>query len=52
MDRKDPEYKLFKEEFWLWFDDLPIIKKEMFWRYKDDMAETNFYFSVYSKKNG
>jgi hypothetical protein len=50
MDRKDPEYKLFKEEFWLWFDDLPIIKKEMFWRYKDDMAETNFYFSVYSKK--
>jgi hypothetical protein len=50
MNRKDPEYKLFKEQFWEWFDLLPTKKKEVFWRYKDDMAETNFYFTVYSKK--
>lgn len=50
MDRKHTDYPKFKEEFWIWFDDLPRIKKEMFWRYKEDMAETNFYFSIYSKK--
>jgi hypothetical protein len=50
MDRKHPEYPDFKEQFWEWFDSLPQKKKEMFWRYKDDMAETNFYFTVYSKK--
>jgi hypothetical protein len=50
MDRKHPDYLKFKEEFWNWFDDLPRIRKEMFWQYKDDMAETNFYFSVWSKK--
>jgi hypothetical protein len=50
MDRKHPDYPKFKEEFWQWFDELPDSKKKMFWRYKDDMAETNFFFTVYSKK--
>lgn len=50
MDPKHPDYPKFKDEFWPWFDTLPQKKKEMFWRYKDDMAETNFYFTVYSKK--
>jgi len=52
MDRKGPEYETFKREFWEWFDELPKQKKEMFWRHKDGggMAETNFYFTVYSKK--
>jgi hypothetical protein len=50
MDRKCPEYETFKRDFWEWFDLLPRRKKEMFWRHKDDMAETNFYFAVYSKK--
>jgi hypothetical protein len=50
MNRKDPEYTEFKQKFWDWFDQLPMKKKEVFWRYKDDMAETNFYFTVYSKK--
>jgi hypothetical protein len=50
MDPKHPEYPQFKEEFWKWFDELPDVKKKMFWRYKEDMAETNFYFTVYSKK--
>lgn len=49
MDRKHSNYPIFKEEFWIWFDALPRKKKEVFWRYKDDMAETNFYFTVYSK---
>jgi hypothetical protein len=50
MDRKHPEYLEFKQQFWSWFDSLPKNKKEMFWQYKDDMSETNFYFTVYSKK--
>jgi hypothetical protein len=52
MDRQHPDFPLFKEEFWIWFDALPKQKKEMFWRHKDGggMAETNFYFTVYSKK--
>lgn len=49
MDRKHPDYPEFKQQFWIWFDLLPQKKKEMFWRYKEDMAETNFYFTVYSK---
>ena len=49
MNRKDPNYSSFKEQFWNWFDQLPIKKKEVFWHYRDDMAETNFYFTVYSK---
>ena len=49
MNRKDPDYPLFKEHFWKWFDQLPKKKKEVFWRYKDGKAETNFYFTVYSK---
>ena len=52
MDRKHSDYHTFKEEFWIWFDELPKQKKEMFWQHKDGggMAETNFYFTVYSKK--
>lgn len=50
MDRKNPEYLDFKKEFWEWFDKLPQSKKRMFWHYKEDMAETNFYFTVYTKK--
>lgn len=49
MDRKHPEYLTFKEQFWEWFDTLPQKKKEVFWRYKHDMAETNFYFTTYAK---
>lgn len=51
MNRKDPEYQEFKREFWQWFDRLPTEKKKVFWRYKDDMAETNFYFTVWSKNS-
>lgn len=51
MNRKDPKYPEFKKEFWEWFDNLPPEKKNVFWRYKEDMAETNYYFSVYSRKN-
>jgi len=53
MDRKHPDYETFKQGFWEWFDNLPKQKKEMFWRHKDGggMAETNFYFTVYSKKS-
>jgi len=45
-------YKNFKKEFWEWFDELPIEMKKKFWYYKEDMSETNFYFSVYTKKSG
>lgn len=44
------EYLIFKKEFWEWFDELPIDMKKKFWYYKEDMSETNFYFSVYAKK--
>jgi hypothetical protein len=50
MNRKSAEYPHFKKEFWKWFDDLPWYKKHMFWYYKDDMAETNFFFTVYSRR--
>lgn len=43
-------YSQFKREFWEWFDSLPFSKKKMFWEYKEDFAEANFYFTVYSKK--
>jgi hypothetical protein len=49
MQRTDPKYSEFKKEFWKWFDSLPLQRKEVFWRYKEDMAETNFYFTVWSK---
>lgn len=45
------EYTEFKKEFWLWFDSLPISEKKKFWYFKDDMAETNFYFRVW-QNNG
>jgi hypothetical protein len=51
MNRSHPDYPKFKKEFWEWFDTLPQTKKEMFWKYKEDMAETNFYFTVYQKKS-
>jgi hypothetical protein len=50
MQRTDPKYNEFKAEFWDWFDSLPRQKKEVFWRYKEDMAETNFYFTTWNKK--
>lgn len=50
MNRSDKEYKEFKKEFWEWFDKLPWHRKYSFWYFKEDMAETNFYFSVYAKK--
>ena len=50
MQRTDPNYNEFKAEFWDWFDSLPRQKKEVFWRYKEDMAETNFYFTTWTKK--
>jgi hypothetical protein len=50
MNRKSADYPHFKKEFWKWFDDLPWYKKHMFFYYKDDMAETNFFFTVYSRR--
>jgi len=49
MDPKHPDYPKFKQEFWKWFDSLPPQKKRVFQRYKEDMAESNFYFTVWSK---
>jgi hypothetical protein len=50
MKRSDPEYPKFKKEFWEWFDCLPDKKKRLFWSYKEDMAEMNFFFTVWEKK--
>jgi len=50
MNPRHPEYKKFKKEFWEWFDSQPIEKKRMFWNFKEDMAETNFYFTVWQHK--
>jgi hypothetical protein len=49
MDRNHPDYQIFKKEFWKWFDSLPEVKKNVFLYYKDDMAETNFFFTVWRK---
>jgi len=49
MSPKHPDYPKFKKEFWLWFDSLPKVKKKMFWNYKEDLAETNFFFTVWEK---
>jgi hypothetical protein len=49
MNPSHPDYKSFKEDFWKWFDALPLKKKEVFWTYKEDMSETNFFFTVYVK---
>ena len=51
MDRNHPNYKQFKQEFWLWFDNLPKAKKKVFWGYKHDMAEANFYFTQWERRN-
>jgi len=50
MNRNSEDYSEFKKEFWEWFDRLPKGKKMMFWYYKEDISETNFYFTVYAKK--
>lgn len=44
------QYPEFKNHFWKWFDNLPIQMKQKFWYYQEDIAETNFYFSVWSKR--
>ena len=51
MNRLHPDYPEFKKEFWEWFDQLPQKKKEMFWKYKEDMAECFYYFAVFTKKS-
>jgi hypothetical protein len=49
MSEKFEGYLEFKRQFWDWFDSLPRSKKEKFWSYREDMAEANFYFSVWKK---
>jgi hypothetical protein len=49
MKNNISDYQKFKEEFWVWFDNLPPQKKKVFWNYKEDMSETNFYFTVWAK---
>lgn len=44
------DYDHFKEQFWIWFDEQPLFWKEKFWNFREDMAETNFYFSEYENK--
>lgn len=43
----EKEYKKFKKLFWVWFDALPNDKKKEFWYFKQDMAETYFFFRHY-----
>jgi hypothetical protein len=50
MNINHKDYPEFKKSFWVWFDNLPKGKKMTFWYYADDMAETNFFFTVYSKQ--
>ncbi len=45
----EEEYPTFKRLFWQWFDALPLQEKQKFWYYHQDIAETNFFFSVYNK---
>lgn len=52
MHPKHDNYPEFKEQFWEWFDNLPARKKKMFWRFRDDMAEENFYFTVWRYEEG
>ena len=40
----DPE---FKKAFWEWFDKLPLIEKERFWRFPHDFACLYFYNKYY-----
>lgn len=51
MDLRGSEYIDFKKEFWYWFDNLPRERKESFWNYPYDASETNFFFTVWEKKN-
>jgi hypothetical protein len=37
----------FKKAFWEWFDNLPQKQREKFQTYPMDMAELNFYNTVY-----
>jgi len=50
MKITDKNYPEFKKEFWKWFDSLPYHKRQMFYFFKEDMAETHFYFTTYSKE--
>ena len=50
MNMPKSEYPQFKKEFWEWFDALPQQKRRSFMYYDHDIAETNFYFKVWSKK--
>ena len=44
------EYKNFKRDFWVWYDSLLSYERHKLMYYKEDIAETNFYFSVYAKR--
>lgn len=46
----DEEKKIFKAEFWIWFDSISFSDKERFWYFKEDMAEIFFYNKFYSQK--
>lgn len=39
----------FKKAFWHWFDNLPVEEKRVFYYYRSDMAELNFFNTVYRK---
>jgi hypothetical protein len=43
------ESPTFKEEFWAWFDTLPVLEKQKFWYYGSDMAELFYYNKIYSR---
>lgn len=43
----DPQ---FKKEFWEWFDRLPVEQRKKFMYYPADMAELNFFNTVYRHK--
>ena len=43
----EDEYIDFKKKFWKWFDSLSISEKTKFWYFKEDMAETFFFFKHY-----
>jgi len=40
----------FKKAFWDWFDNLPKAERAKFLTYKHNIAELNFYNTVWSKR--
>lgn len=48
MDEK--EYTKFKEQFWEWYDNLLPYQRAVLMYYKEDIAETRFYFMKWKKK--